>query len=95
MELVSTNPKSAEFIARFWFSKARRECHNSMMNTIDEGMKRIKHHTSQKLITKIKKEIRDEINQCFYSVYSDHWDKINELIMNKYKLSISKNKTLK
>ena len=83
LELLKIDPNSANFIANFWWEKAKRECKNDVESIAQNYAKRITENTTEGEKEQIFAKAKNECNQCFYSFYYDNWDAINETILNK------------
>lgn len=84
MELRDLDPYAADFVAEFWWSKAKRQCNALMKEVAERYARRVTATTSEVDQERIIKEARKEIDQCIYGVYYDHWDEINRMIKQRY-----------
>lgn len=84
MALNRLDPRAANFLADFWWSKSRREC-SAFANEVAERYARRGTSTMPEAEKdRLVKQAREEIDQCRYGVYYDHWDEINRMIMQRY-----------
>lgn len=89
MNLRELDMNSANFIAEFWSGKARRECDEFIKGVAKRYSKRVTTQTSKEKYNKLIKAAKREKDQCFYGVYYDHWDEINQMIVEKYKSALA------
>jgi len=91
MKLVEVDSKRANFIAEFWWVKAKKECSPFVDEIVMKGVKKIKPKTTKEEKSKIFEGIKKEADQCFYGVYYDHWAEINKMVADSYQRALSKN----
>jgi 23S rRNA G2069 N7-methylase RlmK/C1962 C5-methylase RlmI len=90
MKLAEIDRESADFMAEFWWSKAKRECNEYIKETIERQARRITPETSEEEKEELLRDARAEADQCFYGVYYDHWDEINDMVVKRYQDAIGK-----
>jgi len=90
MKLVDVDSKRADFIAEFWWVRAKKECGPFVDKILMKGVKKIGPKTTKEKKSKIIKGLKKEANQCFYGVYYDHWAEINKMVADSYKRALSK-----
>ena len=89
MKLAEIDSNSADFIAKFWWGKAKKECDEYLKSLVERYVKKITQETSKEEKEELKKLIKEDAVNCFYGVYYDHWDEINQMVLQKYKAALS------
>ena len=89
MKLAELDRDSADFIAKFWWGKAKKECDEFIRGIIVDHVKNLTKETSNEEKEKLEKTIMEEADHCFYGVYYDHWDEINQMVVQKYKAALA------
>lgn len=84
MALAEANMNVADFIAEFWWSKAKKECRASMEEVAKRYAKKITASSSEVDKQKLEKQAKGEVDQCVYSIYYDHWEEINRMIEHRF-----------
>ena len=60
-----------------------------LKGSVERYVKKITKETSKEEKEKLKKLIKEDANICFYGIYYDHWDEINQMVLKKYKAALS------
>lgn len=84
MDLAKMDRNSADFIAKFWWGKAKKECNEFVEKIARKYARRITPAMSKTDKEKLQKLVTEEANQCYYGVYYDHWEEVNQMIKAKY-----------
>jgi hypothetical protein len=92
MNLAKLDRQSADFLAEFWWSKAKKECYDFVEKTARRYAEKITPKSSNAEIKQVEVQMMDEVNQCYHSVYYDHWEEINRMIKANYEAAVKKSK---
>lgn len=84
MAIAKAHPQKTDFIAEFWWAKAKKECHDTFDEIVRRYASQVKGDTSAAEKSKLEKEAKAEADQCVYGVYYDHWDEINQMIIKRF-----------
>jgi hypothetical protein len=87
MEFARAYPREANFIAEFWWGKARKECGTTFSEVANRYASKLSASTSPTERAQLEKDAKKEADQCVYGVYYDHWDEINKMIEQRFKKS--------
>lgn len=85
MQFGKAYPREADFIADFWWGKARKECGPTFSEVAHRYATKLTTSTSAAERAKLEKGAKKESDQCVYGVYYDHWDEINKMIEQRFK----------
>ena len=92
MALYDLDRNVANFLAEFWWTKAKKECDSFVKEAAEHYSRMITAETSQPERERLEKEVKQEADHCFYGVYYEHWDEINQMISQRYKERLKKRK---
>jgi len=93
MKLAEINRNAADFIAKFWWGKAKKECHAFVNEMIKQRVEQMTPDSTEYEKSEIEKGLKEDADQCYYGVYYDHWDEINQMVIQRHQEAISlKNK---
>jgi len=91
MEFAKAYPREANFIADFWWGRAKKECSTTFSEVAKRYAKAPSKSPTER--AKLEKDAMKEADQCIYGVYYDHWDEINKMIEQRFrKLKEDKNR---
>lgn len=90
MALAKLDQKAADFLAEFWWIKAKKECISFVKEMNKLYADKIATATSQPEKEQLKEQAMREADQCFYGVYYDHWNEINQMIKKQYERALKK-----
>lgn len=85
MEFAKAYPRQADFIADFWWGRARKECGTTFSEVANRYASKLTPSMSPAERAKLEKDAKKEADECVYGVYYDHWDEINKMIEQRLK----------
>src|SRR5215472_16239296 len=84
MALYDLDRNAANFLAEFWWTKAKTQCNSFVKESVEHYSRMITPDTSQPEQERLEKQTKQEADHCFYGVYYEHWDEINQMIKQRY-----------
>ena len=93
MALAKLDRNAADFLAEFWWTKAKTACNSFVKEVVERYSGMVTPETSQPELDQLEKQVKQESNHCFYGVYYDHWDEINQMIKQRYQESLKRRKS--
>lgn len=85
LKLYEKDPNAAEFIANFWHKRAYYACEKRIKEAVDSCVERITSNMTEEQKNEILKPVDEIVSNCFDNYYYDHWDKINKMLVDKFK----------
>lgn len=75
---------AGDFLAEFWFNRAKTSCFEQVERIIRLNLQAVKAQKDKTEQTRMLEKLKDEISQCYYAFYFEHWDEINKTIIDTY-----------
>lgn len=84
MKIAELDINAGDFLAEFWFNRAKTSCFKQVERVISSQVNIVKAQKDKTEQAKMIEKLKDEISQCYYAFYFEHWDEINKTILDTY-----------